>query len=323
MLVRIALYDPSQPSSDGSFWSWRSPGIDRKLLERLYYEVAAASRPKDPSLVSPATVIGGLAQLTAEWTCVYRFGNGGRDARGRPGRFVIFAALIPRGQAAGVDITPLLTCKVVADVLGQAPTKCPVPVPDALEMEFVGEPIRVDPVILAKAMREQRLEFTGPKALAEAGAICAGLPADIRWVCRVCSDSEGIVATLECPKPPAKPEPGPLPTTMADHQPNRPAPAATGNAQPAAARRYRRLAKRALPIIVAFALIGILYLVWPARKTWPAVVQTRPAVVQTKPATPPATQPTQSGAVRSREAGQSATKPGDHVKVRSELDTGP
>lgn len=101
MRVHLALYDPSRPSQDGSFWSWRSSALHRTLLDRLYYDFASANRPDDPGTITASTIVGGFAQLTRDWICVYRFGNGGRDAHGRPGRFVIvrpgFIALTTAG----------------------------------------------------------------------------------------------------------------------------------------------------------------------------------------------------------------------------------
>ena len=102
----IALYDPSQPSKDGAFWSWHAPELDPKLLNRLYYDVAVQGRPDDPNRLDDGTIVGGIAQLTPEWACVYRFGNGGRDLRRRPGRFVMLAAFLPYADANGMEHHP-------------------------------------------------------------------------------------------------------------------------------------------------------------------------------------------------------------------------
>ncbi|MBN2579386.1 MAG: hypothetical protein JXB10_10375 [Pirellulales bacterium] len=205
-MVRIftAFYDPSQSSKDGSFWSWHSPDLDRNLLVRFYYDVAAAGIPEDPNQLTHQTVIGGIAQVTPSWACVWRFGNGGRDVHGRPGRFVLFAAFVAREETDGVDISSLLTCKVVNDILDQSLTACPVPLPAALECDIPLQQVRGDPIVLEKVLREGQLELTGKDAFVEAGVICANLPADRLWICRVRAETGGISAVIDCPIPNSK-----------------------------------------------------------------------------------------------------------------------
>lgn len=201
MLILTALFDPSQPSPDGSFWSWHAPGLDRRLLDQLYYDVAAKGIPADPSRLTDQALIGGIVQLTPQWICVWRFANGGRDTHGRPGRFVMFTAFVKRNEADGVDLTPLLTCKVANDVLGQALTGRPVPAPAVLECDFHLELVHADPLVITKILREGRLELTGDVSFAQAGAICANLPEDRQWVCRLHKEPGKINAVFECPSP--------------------------------------------------------------------------------------------------------------------------
>jgi len=194
--MHLALYDPSGPSND-HYWTWRAPRLDRQLLQSLYYDIASSSRPENPNQIEPAHLIGGVAQLTPDWVAVFRFGNGGRDARGRPGRFVIVAGLIESKDAKGTDLVSLLTCEPFETVLNQARTTCPVPRPQELEILLV--PSRPDS--LNEILQRGRSEFSGLGTLTTAGTLCAFLPINRKWVCRVEQQAEVATAVLECPAP--------------------------------------------------------------------------------------------------------------------------
>ena len=200
MRIALAIFDPSQPAPDGSFWSWRAASLDRKLLDRLYYDVAIGNRPEDPNQLDDSVVIGGFAAFAPDWLFAYRFGNGGRDARGRPGRFVMVIAGVRLDQASGIDLSMLMTCPAVVDVLIKAAYSCPVPAPAELDVDVIVQPSRVDPVLVAKALRDERLELSGPEAVSQAVSLCVSLPIDRQWSCRLRMDREGNYAVVECPQ---------------------------------------------------------------------------------------------------------------------------
>ena len=75
-----------------------------------------------------------------------------------------------------------------------------MPAPAVLECQFSFEPVRADPVILAALLRDGQLELTGDKAIADAGAICAHLPADRRWVCRVRAEPGSTSVVFDYPR---------------------------------------------------------------------------------------------------------------------------
>jgi hypothetical protein len=205
MRVMLAMYDPSQPSADGSFWSWRAPRLSRTLLDRLYYDVAVANRPQDPSQLRDSSIIGGFAGFGTGHVFAYRFGNGGRDAHGRSGRFVIIVACMQADQAARSDLLSIITCPVVVELLTKATYSRPVPVPSELEIDVTERPSRVDPILVVKALRNERLELSGPEAAYQAAGVCASLPADRQWWCRLRVDDQGSLAIVECPPAGGKP----------------------------------------------------------------------------------------------------------------------
>ncbi len=202
MYVALALYDPSRPAPNGSFWVWRSARLDRGLLDRLYYDIASSCRPNDPNRLEPSAVVGGFARLTPQWVFAYRFGNGGRDAHGRLGRFVMVVAAVRLDEARDNDLSLLLTCAPVVDVLNRAPLSRPVSAPAELEFEITAPGVNVESSLVARVIAEQRLELSGSNALAQAGSVCGSLPADRHWTCRVQVDGQGSAAVIECPSAP-------------------------------------------------------------------------------------------------------------------------
>ena len=199
MRLAIAMYDPAQPSTDGSFWCWRAPSIDRRLLDQLYYDVATSNRPDDPSQLVDSMVVGGFARLAADCIFVYRYGNGGRDAHGRAGRFVMAVAAVQPGHAFDGNLAAVMRCDSFTEALSKAAYLRPVPTPENLEIDFATEPVAGDPVLVAKALRNGRLELSGPEAVTQAAGLCAGLPVDQLWTCRVSVDLRGSCAVVECP----------------------------------------------------------------------------------------------------------------------------
>jgi hypothetical protein len=191
----LALYDPSEPSADGSFWSWRAPDLPRKLLDRFYYDVAAACRP-DSTILARAIVAGGFARLNQEWSCAFRFGDGGRDAHGRGGRFLLLAAFV-ESRDAHADLSAVLQSTSFASLLATARSAHPVPEPPTLELQVPMSMGLPDPALLHRFDRDGILRFHGPGAIADAGAVCAQLNGDCLWTCRVHSDPLVTSAELQ------------------------------------------------------------------------------------------------------------------------------
>lgn len=197
MVGKYALFDPSSPSSDGSFWSWRSPSLDRRMLDRLYYDTASKVRPEQPNQLGIDTIIGGFANVTTDWKLVFRYGNGGRDIHGRPGRFVMIVAGVPLETARSVDLASLLTCQQFEDTLRLAPSSCPVPAPDQLEVSVEEQSRSADPILVAQVIRDGRLDLEGPDSIEQAAAICNALPDEWLWACHVKQEGANQTASIQ------------------------------------------------------------------------------------------------------------------------------
>src|ERR1035437_5694070 len=131
MTVHFAIFDPSVPQSNGSYWTCGSDTISPALLDRVYYEYAHEQRPQDPSSLLGTDLLGGCAGVDETWCCWYRFVDGGRDLRGRPGRFIILAAFISRMDMVGRDCLGVLQSGTFQSLAGSAPITCPLVPPQS------------------------------------------------------------------------------------------------------------------------------------------------------------------------------------------------
>uniref|UniRef100_A0A7C4QR57 Uncharacterized protein n=1 Tax=Schlesneria paludicola TaxID=360056 RepID=A0A7C4QR57_9PLAN len=185
MHIHFAVYDPSEHSGQGSYWSWHAEALDRHLLDRLYYEVARHNRPRDPNALDQQTIVGGFARIESKWIFGYRFGNGGRDALGRPGRFVLMVAAVPTEQARQSDLTRLVDLEAIRQVIAAAPHHRPIKPPEQLSTHVTGELLEADPAVMQRVEGTGRRALTGPDVLRQAAAVCANLPADWLWMCQL------------------------------------------------------------------------------------------------------------------------------------------
>jgi hypothetical protein len=183
MKIHLAVFDPSEHSGQGSYWSWLAEGLDRHLLDRLYYEVARHNRPPDPNALDHQTIVGGFARIESRWIFGYRFGNGGRDAQGRPGRFVLMVAAVPAEQAQQADLTTLVDSETIRHVMAAAPSCRPIERPENLTPHVTAELLQADPVVMRSVVETGWKTLDGPDVLRQAAAVCAALPGDWLWTC--------------------------------------------------------------------------------------------------------------------------------------------
>lgn len=197
MQLSLALFDPSRFSSDGSYWSWYAPGLGRALLDRLYYDVAMGDRPADPNRLEPEAVVGGFARIDSGWVFGYRFGDGGRDTAGRPGRFVLVAAGVAAEEAAEGDLSLLVDSEPIRRLLAAARNGHAVPCPEDLRPQLVAERPNADPVVVRRIIETGRATLSGGDVLRKAAAVCAALPPDWQWCCHLCIQGERAEAIIE------------------------------------------------------------------------------------------------------------------------------
>lgn len=158
----LAFYDAeNQVSGSVSYWHWFSQEIDPSDLDRFYSVFAKECRPASMADVRSGGVFGGIARMGGEWTVVFRYGDGGWNSAGRPGRSVIIAVMVRNSDIQGLDLTPLFRCREVIDLLEDANVKCPTPRPRLLDFEFGLIPIKADPVLLGQVVKEGRLVIQG------------------------------------------------------------------------------------------------------------------------------------------------------------------
>ncbi|WP_425619502.1 hypothetical protein NA78x_002904 [Anatilimnocola sp. NA78] len=126
MKIYLALYDPAFQAADGTYWTWHHPVLSLELLAQTYYEGLAADLPPDPSALTESVVWGGMVDVNREWRCYYRFLDGGRDTRGRPGRYVVLCGFVPGRELATADPGELFQGQLIEDVAMGARTECPI-----------------------------------------------------------------------------------------------------------------------------------------------------------------------------------------------------
>ncbi len=190
MKIHIALYDPSHLTRERTYWTWRSPKLDIKLLNQLYYEVAASTRPEDPNQLSPKTMLGGFASIGGDFVFVYRFADGGYDSFGRPGRFVMIVAGLSLNPAGSSDLGQIVSGPTFAKLVADAKLSCPVSQPPDLSIDLDLSPSKVDPILVSTALRNKRLvmaESGGPAAaeiLSVVSHVYSNLLANGSWQCK-------------------------------------------------------------------------------------------------------------------------------------------
>jgi len=213
MRIFLALFDPSYITRGGAYWSWRSPELNIKLLNKLYYEVANLNRPEDPNQLSNSTILGGFATLGEGFTFAYRFGNGGYDSFGRPGRFVMVVAGLHRDQSGPCDLEVLVSGPVFSKVLADAQQSCPVPAPLELEIDLNLPTSHIDPMLVATVLREKCLSLpgseglTGTEVLSRASRVCLSLPPECNWQCKFHIEGGAGIALVEYAEGPSKSPP--------------------------------------------------------------------------------------------------------------------
>ncbi|MDY0167762.1 MAG: hypothetical protein RBS80_14535 [Thermoguttaceae bacterium] len=194
--VLLATYDPSHLSRDGSYWVWRSPYLTRELLERFYFDKSALFQPEDIRQLGEDDIWGGVTRLEQQWLCMCRYYNGGRDLRGRPGRFLLAVALVAMSDVIGRDVLPLFRNETFEWIAKNA-AHCPLPEPPVLEQDIRLQLARPDPVQIARVLKELRVEYRGPDAARVATATALALPDDRPWNCIVRITARETIAVVE------------------------------------------------------------------------------------------------------------------------------
>jgi hypothetical protein len=180
MKVCLAVYDPAFQAADGSYWTWHAPELNDRLLATTYYELLFSKIPPDPNQLSVNQLWAGMGDVSDEWRCYFRFVNGGRDQRGRPGRFVVLCVFVARADCRFCDPLELLQGEEFERLTHQAPKECPL-VAGQLQLILEPSPTSADPILLAELISVGRLRHTGAGAVQRVAKLIPGLPPDRRW----------------------------------------------------------------------------------------------------------------------------------------------
>lgn len=133
----LAAYDPSLSTPTGDFWAWRSQRVPRATLEQYHAAIEAGHSLEQPNALKPGDLHGGAFANGDDWCCFYRIYDGGRDLRGRPGRFVLVCCFVDRTDAQRHDWSRILDSPPFASVNVEKIAAGQTPVPPAdLDLEI-------------------------------------------------------------------------------------------------------------------------------------------------------------------------------------------
>lgn len=162
MIGHLAAYDPAEVTPTGDYWVWRSSRLDRRLVEAHHARIEAG-HPFDSTIRSEHDdPCGGCVAIGSDWCCVYRYFAGGRDRRGRLGRFVLVCCFIPRHESIACDPPALLRqgpfSSIDAEALAQGTQ---LPHREAAELDLE---LSVSPAVEAESVRAWRREAEAGKS---------------------------------------------------------------------------------------------------------------------------------------------------------------
>jgi hypothetical protein len=190
MRFYLACYDPGGDATDGSFWAWQHPALKADMLDEFYYGFASKHLPLPSTqsarfLTLPNGLCGGCAGISHQWSCWYRFVDGGSDVRGRPGRIVLLAAFFNPLDGQGRNTSGVLRNAIIQGYAQQAPSMCPIPPPASMELLFSEVVASVDRVQREKLEGESVVNFDGTNAMNAGGDLIANIPPGNSFDCTV------------------------------------------------------------------------------------------------------------------------------------------
>jgi len=244
--IRCAVYDSSVRSANGSHWQWHHSDLQKQLLDKLYYDVVSPQFNATANELVPDAI---FTAIDDQWCCWYRVFNAGRDTIGRPGRFVIAAALMRRCEVVGADTTPVLELPFFREVAAAAENSASIPPPTGLEQTIDRVEPAIEPQALDCAAGGTIVPFKGTDAFHAAVVACGNVAPSSHWGLEVRKlmrgeDLEGF-ATVSFPQEPRE---------AAHGSTERPADLSSpGSAQNVRNRRLRALLLVALAVLTVGA----------------------------------------------------------------------
>ncbi|ODA29175.1 hypothetical protein [Planctopirus hydrillae] len=134
LVVFWALRDSD---AERDYWVWQSSNIPHGMLTRILKH----TQELDPSLQaresSPEDCQGGFLTLDDEYGGFYLYLDGGRDAAGRPGRYLLLVGIVKRSSLAEVEIVDPLAMGLFGELAVRQPLLASVPAPQSLETSIL------------------------------------------------------------------------------------------------------------------------------------------------------------------------------------------
>jgi hypothetical protein len=148
MKIDYALFDPSSDQGGGNYWTWSADDLPPVLRDLLYRQFAVKHLHPDVNVLSGETLWGGIVHIAAETASgsgrvvLYRYFNGGRDRKNRPGRYVMLTAWLKADDIKTVSghqifgcLRPVFDTAVFQHVLDHC-KELPIPAPAVLSENF-------------------------------------------------------------------------------------------------------------------------------------------------------------------------------------------
>lgn len=201
MRLLLAVYDPAHESSDGKYWVWSHPDLTDELKNRFYYNAAVKHLPENPNAITPSDCHGGWTSIDETWACWYRFLDGGRDLRGRPGRFVLICAFCRRTDNINLNGFSILDSAPFQRLAQATAFSRPIPQPESLECD-VRLPAIEGSSAAVQNSHDAPSKFVGPKATERAAAACCNLQPSYGFDVAYIRSGDRSLATVEITKSP-------------------------------------------------------------------------------------------------------------------------
>jgi len=185
MIVLLAVYSTPQTGSPGFRWLWSdgalTDGVLANCLQKLQQYI-----PADVLALGDGVAAGMFA--LDDRVVIFRIHDGGRDARGRPGRLFIAVAVADRHSIAGKDLTAALEHPVITDVHDERPN----------QTSFTITTVSAEPDVgwIKTVANTGLIQFTSNDAISNAFTLIGGMPVSVEFELKISNLSRMPTASL-------------------------------------------------------------------------------------------------------------------------------
>ena len=211
MNIPILIYDPALESATGDYFAWvnaritSTRALQRELLQAFPHPAA------DCNSWDASDFHAGIATISATEAVAYRFYNGGRDHKNRPGRFVILGAVMPRDELFGKNWVTFLKESIFEEwAQKRVPLPCPEP-PVNTEINWEPKILNAPVSIWCNHMHNEFWEISeSQRTLNDAAELVSSIPKEvehfhIRFSGKIPIISAKIKVKWELPEPIQRP----------------------------------------------------------------------------------------------------------------------